>query len=63
MVSREQNQIVSTYKRVTEVDDTECVYASKRCDSCPHKFPCKVHKAYRYWDGSPVCLKVKRSEG
>lgn len=56
----EYQMILERYKRTTEIANTECCMGDKQCLTCPNKYPCKVHKAYRYWEGSAVCLRAKR---
>ena len=58
----EQQTFLEKYKRTAEVQKTECCMENKQCSTCPNKYPCKVHRAYRYWEGSAVCLRAKRGK-
>lgn len=48
------------FKRTSEVTECECPKGKKDCFLCEHKYPYRVHKAYKSWFGDPVCTAVER---
>jgi hypothetical protein len=63
-VSVLMTEIMTTrFKRISEVTKCECPMKVKDCFLCEHKYPYKVHKAYKKWVGDPVCKAVERKEG
>lgn len=52
--------MTARFKRISEVAECECPKNEKDCFLCEHKYPYKVHKAYKKWVGDPVCTAVER---
>ena len=48
------------FKRTGEVSIQECPKEKKDCFLCEYKYPYKVHKAYKKWEGDPVCMAAER---
>lgn len=50
------------FKRISEVTECECPMKGKDCFLCEHKYPYRIHKAYKNWVGDPVCTAVERKK-